>query len=65
MRRLPTAVTQPQPPATMSRLALSDRRISGRGEGEGVIFADAIPRNQTGKILKRLLREQYSVSVPM
>jgi O-succinylbenzoate-CoA ligase len=30
-----------------------------------VIFAEAIPRNPTGKILKRVLREQYSVSVPM
>ena len=30
-----------------------------------VIFAEAIPRNPTGKILKRALREQYSVSVPM
>ena len=29
-----------------------------------VIFADAIPRNPTGKVLKRVLREQYSVSVP-
>jgi O-succinylbenzoate-CoA ligase len=29
-----------------------------------VIFADAIPHNPTGKILKRVLREQYSVSVP-
>ncbi|WP_370329074.1 long-chain fatty acid--CoA ligase [Mycolicibacterium hippocampi] len=29
-----------------------------------VIFADAIPRNPTGKVLKRILREQYSVSVP-
>lgn len=24
-----------------------------------VIFADAIPRNPTGKILKRVLREEY------
>ncbi|MDT5139774.1 MAG: hypothetical protein QOD58_4036 [Mycobacterium sp.] len=30
-----------------------------------VIFAEAIPRNPTGKILKRVLREQYSVTVPM
>jgi acyl-CoA synthetase (AMP-forming)/AMP-acid ligase II len=30
-----------------------------------VIFAETIPRNPTGKILKRVLREQYSVSVPM
>jgi len=30
-----------------------------------VIFAEAIPRNPTGKILKRVLRDQYSVSVPM
>ncbi len=29
-----------------------------------VIFAETIPRNPTGKILKRVLREQYSVSVP-
>jgi O-succinylbenzoate-CoA ligase len=29
-----------------------------------VIFADAIPHNPTGKILKRVLREQYSVTVP-
>ena len=30
-----------------------------------VIFADAIPHNPTGKILKRVLRDQYSVTVPM
>jgi acyl-CoA synthetase (AMP-forming)/AMP-acid ligase II len=29
-----------------------------------VIFAEAIPRNPTGKILKRVLRDQYSVTVP-
>jgi O-succinylbenzoate-CoA ligase len=29
-----------------------------------VIFAEAIPHNPTGKILKRVLREQYSVTVP-
>ena len=28
-----------------------------------VIFAEAIPRNPTGKILKRVLRDQYSVTV--
>jgi acyl-CoA synthetase (AMP-forming)/AMP-acid ligase II len=30
-----------------------------------VIFAEAIPRNPTGKILKRVLRDEYSVTVPM
>jgi O-succinylbenzoate-CoA ligase len=30
-----------------------------------VIFADAIPRNPTGKILKRVLRDQYSVTAGM
>jgi O-succinylbenzoate-CoA ligase len=30
-----------------------------------VIFTEAIPRNPTGKILKRVLRDQYSVTVPM
>jgi O-succinylbenzoate-CoA ligase len=30
-----------------------------------VIFAEAIPHNPTGKILKRVLRDQYSVTVPM
>jgi O-succinylbenzoate-CoA ligase len=29
-----------------------------------VIFADSIPRNPTGKVLKRVLRDQYSVAVP-
>jgi O-succinylbenzoate-CoA ligase len=29
-----------------------------------VIFAEAIPHNPTGKILKRVLREQYSATVP-
>ncbi|GJF08808.1 long-chain-fatty-acid--CoA ligase FadD13 [Mycolicibacterium cyprinidarum] len=29
-----------------------------------VIFADVIPRNPTGKVLKRVLREQYSASIP-
>jgi O-succinylbenzoate-CoA ligase len=30
-----------------------------------VIFAEAIPHNPTGKILKRVLRDQYSVTVAM
>jgi acyl-CoA synthetase (AMP-forming)/AMP-acid ligase II len=30
-----------------------------------VIFAEAIPHNPTGKILKRVLRDQYSVAIPM
>ena len=30
-----------------------------------VIFAEAIPHNPTGKILKRVLRDQYSVKVPL
>jgi O-succinylbenzoate-CoA ligase len=30
-----------------------------------VIFAEAIPHNPTGKILKRVLRDQYSVTIPM
>jgi O-succinylbenzoate-CoA ligase len=29
-----------------------------------VIFAEAIPHNPTGKILKRVLRDQYSLTVP-
>lgn len=29
-----------------------------------VVFAEAIPRNPTGKILKTVLREQYSAAVP-
>jgi O-succinylbenzoate-CoA ligase len=29
-----------------------------------VIFAETIPRNPTGKILKRVLRDQYAVTVP-
>jgi O-succinylbenzoate-CoA ligase len=29
-----------------------------------VVFAEAIPHNPTGKILKRVLRDQYSVTVP-
>jgi acyl-CoA synthetase (AMP-forming)/AMP-acid ligase II len=30
-----------------------------------VIFAESIPHNPTGKILKRVLRDQYSATVPM
>jgi O-succinylbenzoate-CoA ligase len=30
-----------------------------------IIFVEAIPHNPTGKILKRVLRDQYSVTVPM
>jgi acyl-coenzyme A synthetase/AMP-(fatty) acid ligase len=29
-----------------------------------VIFAETIPHNPTGKILKRVLRDQYSLTVP-
>lgn len=34
-------------------------------EEDAAIFAEAIPRKPTGKILKRVLRDQYSVLVPM
>jgi acyl-coenzyme A synthetase/AMP-(fatty) acid ligase len=30
-----------------------------------IVFAEAIPHNPTGKILKRVLRDQCSVTVPM
>ena len=32
---------------------------------KGVVFSDAIPRNPSGKILKRILREQYPGPAPV
>jgi len=35
------------------------RRMAGFKKPESVVFADELPRNPLGKLLKRVLREQY------
>lgn len=37
-------------------------KLAGFKRPQAVVFADEIPRNPSGKILKRLLREQYPAS---
>jgi fatty-acyl-CoA synthase len=35
-------------------------RLAGFKRPKHVVFTDALPKNPSGKILKRTLREQYS-----
>jgi acyl-CoA synthetase (AMP-forming)/AMP-acid ligase II len=58
------AVVVPRPGAELSEAALVEwcrGRIAGYKRPRSVDFADALPRNPTGKILKRELREKYWV----
>ncbi len=45
-------------------LAHCDGRLARYKLPRQVLFTDAIPRNPTGKALKRLLREQFPVEAP-
>jgi acyl-CoA synthetase (AMP-forming)/AMP-acid ligase II len=59
---LVTAVVVPAPGATLTPEALirhCDARLPGYMKPRRVEFADALPRNETGKILRRVLREPY------
>jgi acyl-CoA synthetase (AMP-forming)/AMP-acid ligase II len=40
-------------------------KLAGFKQPRKVIFVDDIPRNPSGKILKRILREQYSEPAPV
>ena len=40
-------------------IAFCDGKLARFKQPKGVEFIDAIPRNPTGKVLKRVLREQY------
>ena len=40
-------------------------RLAGYKQPKGVAFVDAVPRNPSGKILKRLLREQFPGPAPV
>ena len=40
-------------------------RLAGYKRPKGVAFVDAVPRNPSGKILKRLLREQFPGPAPV
>jgi O-succinylbenzoate-CoA ligase len=39
-------------------------KLAGYKQPKGVVFVDEIPRNPSGKILKRILREQYPDPAP-
>ena len=45
-------------------LAHCDGRLARYKLPRQVLFTDAIPRNPTGKALKRMLREQFPVTAP-
>ena len=40
-------------------------KMAGYKQPKWVVFIDEIPRNPSGKILKRVLREQYSEGAPV
>ncbi len=57
------AVVVPRPGAEISErdiIDLCDQRLAGFKRPASVIFTDSIPRNPTGKVLKRVLRERFS-----
>ena len=45
-------------------LAYCRDKLAGYKRPQAVEFVDEIPRNPSGKILKRILREQYPGSAP-
>jgi len=58
-----TAVVVPKPGATVTEeelLALAKSELAGDKTPTYVTFADALPKNPSGKILKRELRETYA-----
>jgi fatty-acyl-CoA synthase len=58
-----TAVVVPKPGAGLTEVAVhahARARLAGFKRPKYVVFADALPKNPSGKILKRTLREQYS-----
>ena len=59
----PCAVVVATPGATLSEddvIALCREHIAGYKRPRHVVFVDELPRNASGKILKRSLREQYA-----
>jgi acyl-CoA synthetase (AMP-forming)/AMP-acid ligase II len=40
-------------------------KLAGYKQPKGVVFIDVIPRNPSGKILKRVLREQFPEPAPV
>jgi len=60
-----TAVVVPRPGATIESEALSSWarvRLAGYKTPRRVIVADALPRNPSGKVLKRVLRQTYGAT---
>jgi fatty-acyl-CoA synthase len=58
-----TAVVVPKPGAGLTEEAVNTHAravLAGFKRPKYVVFADALPKNPSGKILKRTLREQYS-----
>ena len=45
-------------------IAYCDGKLARFKTPKGVEFTDVIPRNPTGKVLKRVLREQYEIAAP-
>ena len=42
-----------------------DGKLAAFKQPKGAVFVDEIPRNPSGKILKRVLREQYPGPAPV
>jgi fatty-acyl-CoA synthase len=58
-----TAVVVPKPDASLTAdtvLAHARQHLAGYKCPKYVVFADALPKNPSGKILKRELREQHA-----
>jgi fatty-acyl-CoA synthase len=58
---LAVVVTEPDVEVTEEELiALCRERLAGYKKPSAVVFADELPRNAAGKVLKRQLRERYA-----
>jgi acyl-CoA synthetase (AMP-forming)/AMP-acid ligase II len=58
-----TAVVAPKAGGVLTAeeiIELCRRELAGYKKPREVFFVDEIPRNPSGKVLKRVLREQYS-----
>jgi fatty-acyl-CoA synthase len=61
----PLAVVVPAAGAEVSEAELIElcrNNLAGYKKPSGVVFADALPRNASGKILKRTLREEHTAA---
>ncbi|RME62041.1 MAG: fatty acid--CoA ligase, partial [Alphaproteobacteria bacterium] len=62
-----TAIVVPAPgakPSAAELIAWARARIAGYKLPKTVVFCDSLPRNPSGKVLRRALREMYGAEKP-